>query len=197
MCSLLTNSIWLVRKCCDLIGSEYPILIGCCKPFLMGWADSGLFVCDRFFTFGNNRLFPERGSFISGPEMKGARFNMAINICNFSFELLCYEVVYFIFMTKVCGTCVALLKCCVCSTVIILCDRSEMTSSEWFRFELGLTMSLILMTNTEIRKHGLIWLAFPAVAPGDFCVTNGVTLHRRLTLVHKCVCAGVWFTGRP
>ena len=40
-------------------------------------SDSGVFVCDRFFAFGNSRLFPERGSVMSGSEMNGARFDMA------------------------------------------------------------------------------------------------------------------------
>ena len=63
-------------------------------------SDSGLLVCDWFFAVSNNRLFPGQGSFISDPEMKGARFNMVINICNFSFELLFYEAVCLIFFDK-------------------------------------------------------------------------------------------------
>ena len=68
-------------------------------------------------------------------------------------------------LTNICGTSVALIKCRVCGAVIILCDLSEMTSLEWSRCGLRLTLSLILMTNTEIRKHWLTWSAFPAVFP--------------------------------
>ena len=50
-------------------------------------SDSGVFVCDRFFAFGNSRLFPERGSLMSDSEMNGARFDMANKDVILSFEL--------------------------------------------------------------------------------------------------------------
>ena len=156
--------IWLVpNNKFWLVGVNHFWLVDGLGPVR---SDSGVFVCDRFFAFGNNRLFPERGSFMSGSEMRGARFNMAIKVCNFIVWITMLWSCVLHSFDKFCGTSVALLKCPVCGAVIILCDRSEMTSSEWNRCELCLTLSLILMTNTVIRKHWLTWLAFPAVAPG-------------------------------
>ena len=141
-------------------------------------SDSGMFVCDRFFAFGNSRLFPERGSLMSGSEMNGARFDMANKDVILSFEL-------HLFWSSVLH----------CIDKYLWYQRlhswNAMFAVPWSSCVIGLkwrhqsgvgadsmlTLSLILMTYTEIRKHWLTWSVVPSVVPrGDV----GITLWRSL-----------------
>ena len=113
-------------------------------------SDSGVFVCDRFFAFGNSRLFPERGSLMSDSEMNGARFYMANKDVILSFELRLFwssllHCIRQIFVVPA----FAFVECRVCGAVIILCDRSEMTSSE--RSRCGLHVNVVIDFNDIYR----------------------------------------------
>ena len=152
-------------------------------------SDSGVFVCDRFFAFGNSRLFPERGSLMSDSEMNGARFDMANKDVILSFELrlfwssLLHCIDKYLWHQRLHSW----------NAVFAVPWSSCVIGLKW-RHQSGvgadsmLTLSLILMTYTEIREHWLTWPVVPSVVPrGDV----GTTLWRSLLspdFLHSFVC---------
>ena len=129
-------------------------------------SDSGVFVCDRFFAFGNSRLFPERGSLMSDSEMNGARFDMANKDVILSFELrlfwssLLHCIDKYLWHQRLHSW----------NAVFAVPWSSCVIGLKW-RHQSGvgadsmLTLSLILMTYTEIREHWLTWPVVPSVVP--------------------------------
>ena len=127
-------------------------------------SDSGVFVCDRFFAFGNSRLFPERGSLMSDSEMNGARFDMANKDVILSFELrlfwssLLHCVDKYLWYQRLHSW-----------NVVFAVPWSSCVIGLKWRHQSGvgadsmLTLSLILMTYTEIREHWLTWPVVPSV----------------------------------
>ena len=131
-------------------------------------SDSGVFVCDRFFAFGNSWLFPERGSLMSDSEMNGARFDMANKDVILSFELrlfwssLLHCIDKYLWHQRLHSW----------NAVFAVPWSSCVIGLKW-RHQSGvgadsmLTLSLILMTYTEIREHWLTWPVVPSVVPHD------------------------------